>query len=73
MGEQQILSIRVLRVVPEIVGRPDVMLGPDGYTWARRTLPATTALPFVDWYPLAGAGRSRVSESDGHTSYGRSY
>ena len=72
-ADQRIRSVRVIRFLPELLDRPDVMIGPDEGTWARRVLPSTSPLPFVDWYPLVGAGRSRVSESDGVAFYGRSY
>lgn len=64
---------RLSRFLPELVAN-DLILGPDLWTWARRTLPPfSDAMPFLDWYPLIGAGRSRVSESDGVCFYGRSY
>lgn len=63
---------RVLRMLP-LLARADVEIFPSEGTWARRTLLSTSPTPFVDWYPLLGTSRSRVSESDGIWSYGRSY
>lgn len=53
-----------------LVDRADIVLWPDGHTFARRALPSTSPEPFLDWYPLAGPGRSRVSYSDGERFYG---
>ena len=72
-AEQALLSARIIPFLPELLDRPDIIIGPNEYTWARRVLPNTSTLSYLDWYPLIGAQRSRVSESDGHTFYGRSY
>lgn len=66
--------IRRKGMAPTPLGdRPDVVLWPDEYTFARRAIPMTGKFGFLDWYPLAGFGRSRLSLSDGWISFGRSY
>lgn len=76
MTVDELLAVaHVFRYLPRggpvrLSDRPDVVLWPDSYTWARRTLPSTSQVPFVDWHPLMGQGRSRVSLSDGSMSYG---
>lgn len=66
------LSRIVISRIPHgtiVADRPDIELHPMPSVLARRTLPSTGRYPFVDWYPLIGAGRSRLSESDGVFSY----
>jgi hypothetical protein len=61
------------RLLKELQGRDDVEVQPDWYTWARRDLGEQYgASRHLDWYPLVGLGRSRISRSDGTFEYGHS-